>query len=191
MKKLLLILIALISVIIFTGCQSDITKLVYEPLSDEEQHLFLLTENNINMYEIKNLPSDKKYEILLTYEQYEGKEKVEEEIFYGVRDDKTGKKDEDLVLSLNYQDNKIRLLSNATSSGYDLEEDLKRYSRAALSKEINLELGKSYYMYYASTYNKYNGSDYVLGTPVTKELTNKLLEDNASTIFVKISFNEL
>lgn len=191
MKKLLWILVALTSLTIFAGCQSNQTKLVYEPLSDEEQHLFLLTGNSINMYEIKNLPSDKKYDILLTYQQYEGKENVEEEIFYGVRDDETGRKEEDLLLSLNYQDNKIRLLSNGTSSGYDVEEDLREYSRATLSKDMNLELGESYYMYYASTHNELNGSDYVLGTPVTKELTNKLLKEDASTIFVKLSFNEL
>ncbi|MFB1051441.1 hypothetical protein [Paraliobacillus sp. JSM ZJ581] len=191
MKKLLWILIVLISVITFTGCQGNNTKLVYEPLSDDEAYLFLLTGNTIRMHELKNLPSDKEFEISLTFEQYEGKEKVKEDIFYGIRDDEIGKKEEDRLLSLNYQDNKIRLLSNGTSSSYDVEEDLREYSRAMLSKDVNLELGKSYYMYYASTHNEFNGSGSVVGTPVTKDLTNKLLKDDASTIFVKLSFNEL
>lgn len=68
-KRLATLLLAFMCIIILTSCQqTKATKLTYKPFSDDEQYLLSLTDNKILMYDLKNLPTDNKYTLTLTYE---------------------------------------------------------------------------------------------------------------------------
>jgi len=61
-------------------------------------------------YDLKNLPRDKSYELKVVYEVYNNKEKVREEILLGTAYGPTDDKIEDTNISINIQENKIRIM---------------------------------------------------------------------------------
>jgi len=121
-KELKLILLTLISIMLLVGCQqttkqekieiksNDKTTISYEELSEKEQYMMTVTGNNVVMYNIKNLPKDKNYKIELFYEEYKKGEKIREDIIGGIYSDEEGPKIDSQVLTLNYQEDKIRFV---------------------------------------------------------------------------------
>lgn len=197
MKKLILILLAIISFATFTGCQlntNNDTKLVYESLSEKEEYLSNLTGNKILMYKLKNIPANKKYELLMTYEVYESGEKVKDEIITGLLKDEHSEKNEDKSIGINFQDGKIRYIfaeDGAYSSGnYNIEEDLTKYSQAFLVNDAKIEIGQDVYIYYAASGESIR-NNIPLGTPIDSNVTNDILKDNTSTILIKLSLKEI
>jgi hypothetical protein len=196
MKKLVLIFLALLSFTSFVGCQiiqNKGTELIYESLSEKEEHLLNLTGNKVLMYKLNNIPSDKEYEILLTYEVYEKDTKVKEETITGISKGSASDKSESRTIGINFQDNKIRYLladEGAYASGsHDIEEDLTKYSHAFLTNNVDLTIGTEIYIYYANLGNSI--SSIQLGAPIDLNVTKDILKDSESNVFIKLSFKEI
>ena len=202
-KKLKLILLTLISVILLIGCQqikNNQTKLVYEELSKKENYLLTLTDNKVFMYNIKNLPKDKNYELKLVYEVYKNTEKVTERVITSVLSDNTSEKTgAEETIGINIQDDKIRFIlgedSGYSSGSCNIEEKLANYAQSYLTKDIDLKLGTDVYIYHAvastsgeSSLTLNNG---ILGTPINTDKLNNILKDNEENIFVKLVYNEI
>lgn len=194
MKKLLLICLAL-CLIIITGCQvrNETTKLVTQDLSKREAYLLKLSGNNVLSYNLKNLPQDKDYELQVVYEVYREGEKLKEESIAGIYNDATCEKVKNDTIALNIQENKIRVLygKDGSASGiYDLEEDLSQYSQAWFGNTANLAIDGEVYIYHAHSGNS-SRSTIPLGTEVTSEELNNILNANEDNIFIKIVFKEI
>ena len=200
MKKLLLVFLALISFTTFMGCEKiqsntikSATELVYESLSEKEEYLLNLTGNKVLMYKLNNIPGDKKYEILLTYEVYEKGEKVKEESIMGIMQDSPSGEMENKTIGINFQNGKMKTLvgskSGYSSNSYDVEEDLSKYSQAFLVNDINLIIGTEVYIYYANSVNSISTS-IPLGVPIDLNVTKDILKDSESNILIKLSFKE-
>ena len=197
MKKLVLVFLAFISFTTFIGCQkiqSSSTELVYEALSEKEEYLFNLTGNKVLTYKLNNIPGDKKYEILLTYEVYENDKKVKEEIIVGIMQDAPSGESRNQTIGINFQDDKIRYIvadQGAYSSGsYDVKEDLIKYSKAFLVNNVNLTIGTEIYIYYAN-YGNGIPTSIPLGVPIDLNVTSDILKDSESNILIKLSFKEI
>lgn len=196
MRKLILIFLAFLSFTSFVGCQkiqNKGTELIYQSLSEKEEHLLNLTGNKVLMYKINNLPSDIEYEILLTYEVYEKGNKIKEEVITGIRKSTPIEKSKNPAIGINFQSDKIRYLlsdNGAYSSGdYDIKEDLTKYSYTFLTNDVDFKLGTDVYIYYA---NLGNGiSSIPLGVPIDLDLINNTLKDSESNILIKLSFKEI
>lgn len=79
MKKLIILITVLITLII-TGCtQTKDFQIEPEELSKEQSELLTLMGNRVFKYKLKNLPNDKNYELKLVYEVYKDSEKIKEE----------------------------------------------------------------------------------------------------------------
>jgi len=200
-KKLKLILLTLISVILLIGCQqtqNNQTKLVYEELSKKENYLLTLTDNKVLMYNIKNLPKDKNYELTLMYEVYKNTEKVTERIITGILSDseseKTGAEE---TLAINIQDDKIKFVlgegSSYSSGSCNIEEKLANYSQSYLTKDIDLKLGTEVYIYHAitSTSGISSLNNDILGKSINTDELNNILKDNDENFFIKLVYNEI
>ena len=202
-KKLKLVLLTLISVILLIGCQpiqNNQTKLVYEKLSKKEDYLLNLTDNKVFMYNIKNLPKDKNYELKLIYEVYKNTEKVTERVITSVLSDNTSEKTgAEETIGINIQDDKIRYIlgedSGYSSGSCNIEEKLANYAQSYLTNDIDLKLGTDVYIYHAvastsgeSSLTLNNG---ILGTPINTDVLNNILKDNEENIFIKLVYNEI
>jgi len=202
-KKLKLVLLTLISVILLIGCQpiqNNQTKLVYEKLSKKEDYLLNLTDNKVFMYNIKNLPKDKNYELKLIYEVYKNTEKVTERVITSVLSDNTSEKTgAEETIGINIQDDKIRYIlgedSGYSSGSCNIEEKLANYAQSYLTNDIDLKLGTGVYIYHAvastsgeSSLTLNNG---ILGTPINTDVLNNILKDNEENIFIKLVYNEI
>lgn len=197
MRKLIFVFLAFLSFTTFVGCQkiqSKGTELIYESLSEKEEHLLNLTGNKVLMYKLNNIPSDKEYEILLTYEVYEKDKKVKEETITGISKGSASNKNESRTIGINFQDDKIRYIladEGAYSSGnYDIEEDLNKYSQAFLVNNVDLTIGTEICVFYANLGNSISES-IPLGVPIDLNVTNDILKDYESNILIKLSFKEI
>ncbi|AOR23805.1 hypothetical protein [Clostridium taeniosporum] len=196
MKRLLLILLSLISFIMFVGCEKfkNNTKLVYEPLSEKEECLLDLTGNEVLMYKLNNIPGDKKYDISLIYEVYKNTEKIKEEVITGFKEDEPSGKSEIETLGLNIHNNEIRFISGKegayASGSYNLDEDLSKYSKAFFTNNANLTIGTDIYIYYANSGDEIR-TDIPLGVPIKLSNINDILKDNEYTVLIKLSFKEI
>lgn len=196
-KKLKLILLTMISVVLLIGCkqsQNNTTKLVYEKLSTKEEYLLNVTGNKVLMYNIKNFPKDKNYEITLVYEVYKNTEKVKEKMITSILSDNTCDKIDAETIAINIQPDKIRSVFGTDggygSGSYDLEEKLDNYSQSYLTNDINLKLGTEIYIYQAraniSTLGSVN-----LGTSISSDELNNVLKNNEENIFIKLVYKEI
>lgn len=200
MKKLVLVLISFILTINILGCSNfqseEIPKIefVYESLSKREEYLMSLTGNKVLTYKLKDIPKEIKYEISLTYEVYENDKKIKEDTIISSIRDEIGEKDENRSMGLNIENSKIRYIldfDNGFSSGdYDLKEDLKNYSTSYLTDDVDLELGKDIYIYYATSSNKMS-DNIPLGVPIDEEVTKNILNNSNSTLLLRLSFKEI
>jgi len=201
MKKLKLVLLTLVSVILLIGCQkiqNNQTKLVYEELSKKENYLLTLTDNKVFMYNIKNLPKDKNYELKLMYEVYKNTEKVTERVITSILSDNTSEKTgAEETIAINIQDDKIRFIlgedSGYSSGSCNIEEKLASYTQSYLTRDIDLKLGTDIYIYHAVA-NTSGGSSLnnsILGTSINTDELNSILKDNEENIFIKLVYNEI
>ena len=200
-KKLKLILLTLISVILLIGCQqikNNQTKLVYEELSKKENYLLTLTDNKVFMYNIKNLPKDKNYELKLMYEVYKNTEKVTERVITSILSDNTSEKTgAEETIAINIQDHKIRFIlgedSGYSSGSCNIKEKLASYTQSYLTRDIDLKLGTDIYIYHAVA-NTSGGSSLnnsILGTSINTDELNSILKDNGENIFIKLVYKEI
>ena len=124
MKKVL-VLIIILSTLIISGCtKSENITIVYEEFTDEQMEVLSLTGNRAFKYDLKNLPTDKSYELNVVYEVYKNKEKVSEESLIGMAYGPTEDKIEDTKLSLNIQENNIRIMFGGAYSSLEIEENI-------------------------------------------------------------------
>ena len=124
MKKVL-VLIVILSALIISGCtQSKDFTIKFKEFTDEQNEILSLTGNRAFKYDLKNLPSDKSYELKLVYEVYRNKEKVEEKNIFGMAYGPTEDKIEDSNISINIQENKIKIMSGGAYTNLEIEEDI-------------------------------------------------------------------
>lgn len=196
MKKLSLLLWTILVAIVlisFGSIQSKETKLTTENLSDTEDYLLSISGNKVFKYKFKNLPKDKIYQILFTYEVYEGKEKVKEERITGIWQDSLEDVQTEETIGFNYQEDKIRgIIGEAGAYAtfeHEIKEDLSKGSQLYFGDNIDFPLGSEIYIYRAVSGNT-NQSN-VLGVPIDSVNMDMILTENETNIFIKLSFVEV
>lgn len=200
-KRIILILLIIIFSISLTSCKQykntnddTNTRLIHEELSKKEDYLLNVTGNKVLMYNIKNLPKDKDYEISLFYEVYKNNEKLEEKRITGILNDNTCEKIDAEDIIINFQDDKIRYIlgeGNGYASGdCDIKEKLANCSKSYLTDNIDLKLGSEIYIYHARTSTTYAKS-VSLGVPISSDELDKILKNSGDNIFIKLVFKEI
>lgn len=189
MKKVL-VLIAIFSALIISGCtQNNYFTIKSKEFTDEQNEILSLTGNRAFKYDLKNLPKDKNYELKIVYEIYKNKEKVKEEIIFGMVYEPTADKIEDTNLSINIQENKIRLMSGGAYTNLEVEEDLSKLTNYYFSGNKKIDIGDEVYLFHANDGSSALSIDR-LGF-LSKEDLNRLLEENKMNIFIKLACEEI
>lgn len=189
MKKAL-VLIVILSTLIISGCtQSKNFTIESKDFTDEQNEIFLLTGSRAFKYDLKNLPKDKSYELKVVYEVYKNKEKVREENILGMAYEPVEDKIENTNISINIQENKIRVTSGGAYSELETEEDIFRLSNYYFSEDpIKINIGDEVYLFHAI-----NGD--ILTTEslglLSKEELDRLIEKNEVNIFIKLECEEI
>ena len=189
MKKAL-VLIVILSALIISGCtQSKNFIIESKDFTDEQNEIFLLTGSRAFKYDLKNLPKDKSYELKVVYEVYKNKEKVREESILGMVYEPVEDKIENTNISINIQENKIRVTSGGAYSELETEEDIFRLSNYYFSEDpIKINIGDEVYLFHAI-----NGD--ILTTEslglLSKEELDRLIEKNEVNIFIKLECEEI
>ena len=189
MKKAL-VLIVILSALIISGCtQSKNFIIESKDFTDEQNEIFLLTGSRAFKYDLKNLPKDKSYELKVVYEVYKNKEKVREENILGMAYEPVEDKIENTNISINIQENKIRVTSGGAYSELETEEDIFRLSNYYFSGDpIKINIGDEVYLFHAI-----NGD--ILTTEslglLSKEELDRLIEKNEVNIFIKLECEEI
>ena len=189
MKKAL-VLIVILSALIISGCtQSKNFIIESKEFTDEQNEIFLLTGSRAFKYDLKNLPKDKSYELKVVYEVYKNKEKVREENILGMAYEPVEDKIENTNISINIQENKIRVTSGGAYSELETEEDIFRLSNYYFSEDpIKINIGDEVYLFHAI-----NGD--ILTTEslglLSKEELDRLIEKNEVNIFIKLECEEI
>ncbi|MDU5107712.1 hypothetical protein [Clostridium sp.] len=184
MKKLLLLIVILSSLII-SGCtQSKDFTINYKEFTDEQNEILSLTGNRAFKYDLKNLPEDKSYELQVVYETYENKEKVKEKMIFAMAYGPTEDKIEDTNLSINIQENKIKLMSGGAYTSFEIEEDISKFTNYYFTGTRIIDIGDEVYLFHAN--------DGGMGLPMnrlgslSKEDLDRLLDINKTNIFIKL-----
>lgn len=189
MKKVL-VLIAIFSALIISGCtQNNYFTIKSKEFTDEQNEILSLTGNRAFKYDLKNLPKDKNYELKIVYEIYKNKEKVKEEIIFGMVYEPTADKIEDTNLSINIQENKIRLMSGVAYTNLEVEEDLSKLTNYYFSGNKKIDIGDEVYLFHANDGSSALSIDR-LGF-LSKEDLNRLIEENKMNIFIKLACEEI
>ena len=189
MKKAL-VLIVILSALIISGCtQSKKFIIESKEFTDEQNEILSLTGNRAFKYDLKNLPKDKSYELKVVYEVYKNKEKVREENILGMAYEPVEDKIENTNISINIQENKIRVTSGGAYSELETEEDIFRLSNYYFSEDpIKINIGDEVYLFHAI-----NGD--ILTTEslglLSKEELDRLIEKNEVNIFIKLECEEI
>lgn len=189
MKKAL-VLIVILSALIISGCtQSKNFIIESKDFTNEQNEIFLLTGSRAFKYDLKNLPKDKSYELKVVYEVYKNKEKVREENILGMAYEPVEDKIENTNISINIQENKIRVTSGGAYSELETEEDIFRLSNYYFSGDpIKINIGDEVYLFHAI-----NGD--ILTTEslglLSKEELDRLIEKNEVNIFIKLVCEEI
>jgi len=189
MKKSL-VLIAILSALIISGCtQSKYFEIESKEFTDEQNEILSLTGNRAFKYDLKNLPKDRSYELKVVYEVYKNKEKVREENILGMAYVPTENKIEDTNISINIQENKIRILSGGAYSNLDIEDDISKSTNYYFSGDRKINIGDEVYLFHA------NDSGYSLPMDrigsLSKEELDMLLEKNKVNTFIKLVCEEI
>lgn len=197
MRKLVLIFLALVCFSSFVGCQkinSKNTELVYESFTEKEEYLLNLTGNKVLMYKLNNIPGDKKYEILLTYEVYEKGEKVKEDIIARIMQDEPRGESENKTIGINLQSDKITWIigdeGSSASGSYELKEELTQSSQAFFTNNVDMPIGTDACIYYATSSNVISAST-PLGVQINSNVIKDIVKDGETTILIKISSKEI
>lgn len=187
MKKLM-ILITLLVTLIITGCtQTKDFQIEYDELSEEQAKLLTLTGNRVYKYNLKNPPNDKNYELKLVYEVYKNNEKIKEKDIIGMAYGPTNEEINNIILEINIQDNKIRCISGENGEAYssiDIDENIEELSHQYFTKTTKINLGDEIYLFHGLKGN--NGlkvSDLGL---LSKEDKDSYIKDNELNVFLKL-----
>ena len=189
MKKAL-VLIVILSTLIISGCtQSKNFTIESKDFTDEQNEIFLLTGSRAFKYDLKNLPKDKSYELNVVYEVYKNKEKVREESILGMVYEPVEDKIENTNISINIQENKIRVTSGGAYSELETEEDIFRLSNYYFSGDpIKINIGDEVYLFHAIDGDKLTTESLGL---LSKEELDRLIEKNEVNIFIKLVCEEI
>lgn len=96
---------------IIVGCTQEKDFIIEsKEFTDEQYEILSLCGNRAFKYDLKNLPNDKNYELTVVYEVYKNKEKVKEDDIMGFAYGPADEKIEDTNISINIQENKIRIM---------------------------------------------------------------------------------
>lgn len=188
MKKLLL-LIAILSSLIISGCtQSKYFTIKSKEFTDEQNEILSLTGNRAFKYDLKNLPEDKSYELRVVYEIFRNKEKVKEEMIFAMAYGPTEDKIEDTNLSINIQENEIKLMSGGAYTSFEIEEDMSKLTNYYFSGTRKIDIGDEVYLFYAND----GGSGLSMERLgfLSKEELDRLLEINKVNAFIKLVCEE-
>lgn len=189
MKKALL-LIVFLSALIISGCtQSKKITIQYKEFTDEQNEILSLTGNRAFKYDLKNLPKDKSYELKVVYEAYKNKEKVREENILGMAYEPGENKIGDTNISINIEENKIRITSGGAYSDLEIEEDIFRltnYYFSGVLRKINME--DEVYLFHAADGEMLTTEGLGL---LSKEELDRLIEKNEVNIFIKLVCEEI
>lgn len=189
MKKVL-VLIIILSALIISGCtQSENFTIEYEEFTDEQMEILSLTGNRAFKYDLKNLPTDKSYELNVVYEVYKNKEKVSEDILLGMRCGPTEDKIEDTNISLSIQENKIRIMFGGTYSNLEIEEDMFKLTNYYFNGARKFNIGDEVYLFHSND-GGYGLTMERLGFLSKEELDN-LIEKNKENVFIKLVCEEI
>ena len=189
MKKAL-VLIVILSALIISGCtQSKNFTIESKDFTDEQNEIFLLTGSRAFKYDLKNLPKDKSYELNVVYEVYKNKEKVREESILGMVYEPVEDKIENTNISINIQENKIRVTSGGAYSELETEEDIFRLSNYYFSGDpIKINIGDEVYLFHAIDGDILTTESLGL---LSKEELDRLIEKNEVNIFIKLVCEEI
>ena len=189
MKKAL-VLIVILSALIISGCtQSKNFIIESKDFTDEQNEIFLLTGSRAFKYDLKNLPKDKSYELNVVYEVYKNKEKVREESILGMVYEPVEDKIENTNISINIQENKIRVTSGGAYSELETEEDIFRLSNYYFSGDpIKINIGDEVYLFHAIDGDILTTESLGL---ISKEELDRLIEKNEVNIFIKLVCEEI
>ncbi|GAA0077673.1 hypothetical protein UT300005_20510 [Clostridium sp. CTA-5] len=200
-KNFKLIILILVSALLLISCyltRNTKTELVYKELSKNDTYLLNVTGNKVLMYDLKNLPKDKNYEITFMYEVYKNTEKIKEQIITGMLKDSTCEKveNDNEIIVMNLQENKIKsLLGNDKNNSYSsgecsIDENLFKYSFKYLTNNIDLSLGTEVYLFHATSSSS-TRNFLQLGTHINQDELNDVLNENEENIFIKLIYKEV
>ena len=189
MKKAL-VLIVILSALIISGCtQSKKFIIESKEFTDEQNEILSLTGNRAFKYDLKNLPKDKSYELKVVYEVYKNKEKVREENILGMAYEPVEDKIENTNISINIQENKIRVTSGGAYSELETEEDIFRLSNYYFSEDpIKINIGDEVYLFHAADGEMLTTERLGL---LSKEELDRLIEKNEVNFFIKLVCEEI
>lgn len=189
MKKVVA-LIAILSTLIISGCtQNNYFTIKSKEFTDEQNEILSLTGNRAFKYDLKNLPKDKNYELKIVYEVYKNKEKVKEEMIFGRAYGPTEDKIEDTNLSINIQENKIKLMSDGAYTNLEIEEDISQLTNYHFSGNRKIDIGDEVYLFHANDGSSSLSMDR-LGF-LSKEDLDRLIGENKMNIFIKLVCEEI
>lgn len=189
MKKVL-VLIAIFGALIIGGCtQGKYFTIESKEFTDKQNEILSLTGNRAFKYDLKNLPKDKNYELNIVYEVYKNKEKVREETILGMAYGPTEDKIEDTNISINIQENKIRIMSGGAYSNLEIEEDISKLSNYYFSGTRKINIGDEVYLFHGNDGGNSLTMDR-LGL-LSKEELDRLIEENEVNTFIKLVCEEI
>ncbi|WP_300382292.1 hypothetical protein [Clostridium sp.] len=190
MKKVL-VLIAILSALIISGCtQNKYFTIKSKEFTDEQNEILSLTGNRAFKYDLKNLPKDKSYELKIVYEIYKNKEKEKEEMIFGMAYGPTKDKIEDTNLSINIQENKIKLMSGGAYTNLEIEEDISKLTNYYFSGNRKIDIGDEVYLFHGNDGGSSLLSMKRLGF-LSKEDLERLIEENKINVFIKLVCEEI
>ncbi|HAR86115.1 MAG TPA: hypothetical protein DCR69_10330 [Clostridium sp.] len=189
MKKVLVLIIVL-SALIISGCtQSENFTIENKEFTDEQMEILSLTGNRAFKYDLKNLPRDKSYELKVVYEVYKNKEKVREEILLGTAYGPTDDKIEDTNISINIQENKIRIMFGGAYSNLEIEENIFKSANYYFNGARKFNIGDEVYLFHSNDGGK--GLTMEKLGYLSKEELDGLIEKNQENAFIKLVCKEI
>lgn len=189
MKKVLVLIIVL-SALIISGCtQSENFTIENKEFTDEQMEILSLTGNRAFKYDLKNLPRDKSYELKVVYEVYKNKEKVREEILLGTAYGPTDDKIEDTNISINIQENKIRIMFGGAYSNLEIEENIFKSANYYFNGARKFNIGDEVYLFHSNDGGK--GLTMEKLGYLSKEELDGLIEKNQENAFIKLVCEEI
>ncbi len=189
MKKVLVLIIVL-SALIISGCtQSENFTIEHKEFTDEQMEILSLTGNRAFKYDLKNLPRDKSYELKVVYEVYKNKGKVREEILLGTAYGPTDDKIEDTNISINIQENKIRIMFGGTYSNLEIEENIFKSANYYFNGARKFNIGDEVYLFHSNDGG--NGLTMEKLGYLSKEELDGLIEKNKENAFIKLVCEEI
>jgi len=179
-----------LSALIISGCtQSENFTIEHKEFTDEQMEILSLTGNRAFKYDLKNLSRDKSYELNVVYEVYKNKEKVREEILLGTAYGPTEDKIEDTNISINIQENKIRIMFGGAYSNLEIEENIFKSANYYFNGARKFNIGDEVYLFHSNDGGK--GLTMEKLGYLSKEELDGLIEKNQENAFIKLVCEEI